>query len=250
MNALDSTVAREVAAGDDEGGAEEAHHCGFSWPISAAARIAGDRDERVVQAGPLDRQRLDPGAAVDQCLQQRLGAALAEARKSIRRPRGARSAGIADAPRPVAGAGAQPHDRPQARARLVDPAVERDLALGDDRDPLAQPLGVGDDVGREDDRRAGRAPRARISSSSRAWLIASSPEKGSSSTISRGLWMIVPSSCTVCAMPLDRVRIGFFAQSPRSCSASSASARRRPSASGRPRSAPMKAIASRACIAG
>ena len=40
-------------------------------------------------------------------------------------------------------------------ARLVDPAVERDLALGDDRDPLAQPLGMGDDMGREDDRRAG-----------------------------------------------------------------------------------------------
>ncbi len=70
------------------------------------------------------------------------------------------------APRAVLGAGAQPDDRPQPAARLVDRAFERDLAAGDDRDPLAQPLGMGDDVGREDDRRAvsglrrGSAPRA------------------------------------------------------------------------------------------
>ena len=64
-------------------------------------------------------------------------------------------AGNGRAPRAVAGAGAQPDDRAQPGARLVDAAVERDLALGDDRDPLAQPLGVGDDVGRENDRRAG-----------------------------------------------------------------------------------------------
>ena len=49
---------------------------------------------------------------------------------------------------------AQADDRAQSGAGIVDPAVERDLAVGDDRDPLAQPLGVGDDVGREDDRRA------------------------------------------------------------------------------------------------
>src|SRR6185295_6323591 len=61
------------------------------------------------------------------------------------------------APRAVLGAGAQPDDRAEASARLVDPAFERDFALGDDRNPLAQPLGVGDDVGREDDRRP--APR-------------------------------------------------------------------------------------------
>lgn len=52
------------------------------------------------------------------------------------------------------------------------------------------------------------------------------------------------------AMPLESVRIGFFAHAPRPCSSSSVSARRRPSRSGNPRSAPMKVIASRACIAG
>ena len=41
----------------------------------ARRRLAGDGDEGVVQAGPLDAQRLDPGAAVDQRLEQRLGAA-------------------------------------------------------------------------------------------------------------------------------------------------------------------------------
>ena len=53
--------------------------------------------------------------------------------------------------RAVLGAGAQMDDRAKAAARLVDRAFERDLALGDDRDPLAQPLGMGDDMGREDD---------------------------------------------------------------------------------------------------
>ena len=56
---------------------------------------------------------------------------------------------------------------------------------------------------------------SRISCSSLPWLIASRPENGSSRTISRGWWTIVPSSWTVCAMPLDRLRIGFVAQSPR-----------------------------------
>ena len=90
------------------------------------------------------------------------------------------------------------------------------------------------------------AASSRISCSSRPWLIASSPENGSSRTISFGLWTIVPSSWTVCAMPLERLRIGLLAQSPSPFSASRASARARPSRSGRPRSAPMKAIASRA----
>ena len=73
-------------------------------------------------------------------------------------PFGAFAAGIRrdrGAPRPVLGAGLQADDRAKAVARLVDLALERDLAAGDDRDPLAQPLGVGDDMGRENDRRAG-----------------------------------------------------------------------------------------------
>ncbi len=48
------------------------------------------------------------------------------------------------------------HLRAQPVARFGDGALEPDLAGGDDRDPLAQPLGMGDDVGREDDGGAGR----------------------------------------------------------------------------------------------
>src|SRR5438309_11708795 len=59
------------------------------------------------------------------------------------------------APRPVGGSGPQAHDRAEARACLADATVEPDLALGDDRDLLAQPLGMGDDVGREDHGDAG-----------------------------------------------------------------------------------------------
>ena len=60
------------------------------------------------------------------------------------------------APGAVGAAGLQPHLRPQPVARLGDQALEADLAIGDDRDPLAQPLGMVDDVGGEDHRGAGR----------------------------------------------------------------------------------------------
>ena len=53
------------------------------------------------------------------------------------------------------------------------------------------------------------AASSRIRCSSRPWLIASRPEKGSSSTISFGLWTIVPNNWMVCAMPLDRLLIGL-----------------------------------------
>jgi hypothetical protein len=46
--------------------------------------------------------------------------------------------------------------RAQPAARLRDPALEAHPAAGDDRDPLAEALGMGDDVGREDDRRSAR----------------------------------------------------------------------------------------------
>ena len=62
---------------------------------------------------------------------------------------------------------------------------------------------------------------SRISCSSFCWLIASSPANGSSRTISRGSWTMVPSSCTVWAMPLLSVRIGRLAQSPWPLSSSS-----------------------------
>ena len=93
----------EIAAGDDEGGADQFAHHSSSAPLAHRARraVAGDGDEGVVQAGPLDRQRLDPGAAVDQRLEQRLGAALGQ----LEDPFAAFAAGIAGnrgAPRPVA----------------------------------------------------------------------------------------------------------------------------------------------------
>ena len=56
------------------------------------------------------------------------------------------------------------------------------------------------------------AARPRMTRSSLPWLNGSRPEKGSSRMISRGSWTRVPSSWTVCAMPLDRLRIGFFAE--------------------------------------
>ena len=174
--------------------------------------IAGNRDERIVQAGPLDGQRLDARAAVEQARSNGSGPPSGSSNTHSPPSRRA-SAGIAERHGAVVGAGAQADDRLQPVARLVDRAFERQPAAGDDRDALAQALGVGDDMGREDDRRAAAAC-SRISSSSRAWLIASRPLNGSSRTISRGRWTMVPSNWTVCAMPFDRVRIGLRAHSP------------------------------------
>ena len=39
MKVFDSTVAEKSRRRDDEGGADEAHHCGFSCPIAAAAAL-------------------------------------------------------------------------------------------------------------------------------------------------------------------------------------------------------------------
>src|SRR4029450_6575728 len=54
-------------------------------------------------------------------------------------------------PRAVGGTGPQMDDGPQPPARLVDGAFKGDPATGDDGDPLAQALGVSDDVGGEED---------------------------------------------------------------------------------------------------
>ena len=117
------------------------------------------------------------------------------------------------APRAVVGAGAQMDDRAQAVARLVDAAFEGDLALGDDRDALAQALGMGDDVGREDHRRAGRGLVA--DQLLELFLVERvEPREGLVEHDQLGRWTIVPSNCTVCAMPFDKVRIGRLAQSP------------------------------------
>ena len=66
-------------------GTHAASSCGGAVAHLARRGLAGDGDEGVVQAGPLDAQRLDPGAAVDQRLEQGLGAAAREARSAIRR---------------------------------------------------------------------------------------------------------------------------------------------------------------------
>ena len=107
-----------------------------------------------VQPGTLDRQGFDSGASVDQRLEQGFRAAF----RKLEHPFVALAASLRRdgvAPAPVACPRAQPDDRAQARSCFVDPAVEGDLALGDDRDLLAEAFRVGDNVGREDDRDAG-----------------------------------------------------------------------------------------------
>src|SRR4051794_33187008 len=107
-----------------------------------------------MKSRPLDRQGLDAGAAVDQRLEQRFRAALRQLEHPfvsvaprIRWDRGP--------PHAVLLPSAQADNRLKPRARLVDATVERDPALGNDRNALAQALGVSDHVGREDDCRAG-----------------------------------------------------------------------------------------------
>ena len=104
-------------------------------------------------------------------------------------------------------------DRPQPAARLVDLAFEHRLALGDDRDPLAQPLGMGDDMGREND---GDARRRLVADQLLELFLVDRVEPGEGLVEHdqpRARWMMVPSSWTVCAIPFDSVRIGRFAQS-------------------------------------
>ncbi len=108
-----------------------------------------------MKARPFDREVLDAGAAVDQCLQERLDAGIGQlempdavAQLGAGRKRGP--------PGALGRPGAQPDLRLQPVPRRRDAAFEADPAAGDDRDPLAQPLGMGDDVGGEDDRRTRR----------------------------------------------------------------------------------------------
>ena len=154
------------------------------------------------------------------------------------------------APRAVLGAGPQADDRPQPAARLVDRAFERDLARGDDRDPLAQPLGMGDDMGREDDRRAVLGLGADQFFELR---LVDRVEAGE-----RLVEDDQPRAVDDGAEQLDGLRHAFGQGADR-LSSPIRRGRGRPAArrrggglrrSGRPRSAPMKAIASRAVIAG
>ena len=70
----------------------------------ARRAFAGDRHEGVVQAGPLDRQLLDPRLAGEQRLEQGLDPRLWAARTSSDRPRSRASFGQRAAPFAVGGA--------------------------------------------------------------------------------------------------------------------------------------------------
>src|SRR5690348_463972 len=123
-------------------------------PHFRSSAIAGDGDESVVEAGPLDRQSLDPCATVDQPLEQWLGPVL----RKLEHPFVAFApcaVGNVSAPWAVGCTGPKPNDRSKPCAGLVDAPVECDAALGDDRDALAEALGMRDDVGRKEDGHAG-----------------------------------------------------------------------------------------------
>ena len=198
-------------------------------PIAAAAVLAGDGDEGVVQAGPLDRQRLDSGAAVDQRLEQAARARPREARRPIHRLRVARVAGMAARHGPsLARVRSRTIGRSRSRASSTLPS-NATLPVGDDRDALAQPLGMGDDVGREDDRDARRAPRARISSSSLPWLIASRPRRArrARSAAACGRWCRAAARSAPC--PWTRCGSASSPSRRGRARSSSSSARRRPS---------------------
>ena len=120
------------------------------------ARRLRRQSRRRRRGGPGARSTIPRSrAAVDQRLEQRLDTLpgkleLPEAVERLRvRRKGA-------APGAFGHSRLETHLRPQPVARRRDQALEADLALGDDRDPLAQPLGMGDDVGREDDGRSRR----------------------------------------------------------------------------------------------
>ncbi len=106
---------------------------------------------------PMLKALLDGGAGIDQRLEQRFD----PDRGKLERPEAVLVMGAlreSGPPRALGDPGPKPDLRPEPVAGLGDAALEPDLAAGVDRDPLAQALGRGDDVGREDDRR----PRRRL----------------------------------------------------------------------------------------
>src|SRR3982751_7063251 len=94
--------------------------------------FAGNGDERVVKAGPLDRQGFNARAAVEQGPEQRFGPTFGKLEDESAAFR-ARASRNGRTPRAVALACLQADYRAQPRAGLVDSALKRDLALGDDR---------------------------------------------------------------------------------------------------------------------
>src|SRR5690606_28286406 len=80
--------------------------------------FTGDRDKRIVEAGPFDRQREYAGIAFDQCAQQRLDPAV----RQWEMPEAAiasRLVGKGAAPRPIVMARFEPDLRANAVARRV-----------------------------------------------------------------------------------------------------------------------------------
>ena len=224
--------------------------CRSCASASIPRRLADDLDEGVVQPGPLDRQSLDAGAAVDQRLQQRLDprllgqletpaspSPLGIRRQRSRRRRRRRGAYSAPASAAVARASPTvPSNRPLPPAMIairshsrsawamtwvekmtVAPArrLVADQLL---RAALVDRVEAGERLVEHDQLRAcGRSCRAAGRSAPCPWT-----------ALDRSCRHTSPS-------PFCR------ATSRRACA---------PSSSGRPRSAPMKAIASRAFIAG
>ena len=107
-----------------------------------------------MQAGPFDAEGLDAGATVDQRLEQGFGAGsrqlelpfVADLARSLRNGR---------LPRPILRTRTKVDDRPQPATSFVNRALKHSLALGNDGNPFAQPLGMGDHMGREDNGDAG-----------------------------------------------------------------------------------------------
>src|SRR5688500_12503784 len=93
--------------------------------------FAGNRDEGIVQARPLDAQRFDPGATVYERLEQRLGTSPGQLEPPFAANELGRS-GQGGTPRAVFGARPEMDDGAKPSARLVDRSLECRPALGDD----------------------------------------------------------------------------------------------------------------------
>ena len=248
----------EIAPRDDAGGLRAAAGVRRSSPRSPrrrfglerlGGRLAGDRDERIVQAR---RAR----STARGCPRRLRSARAAAAR---RRSRAAGNARTAPSRRASAGSAARhgpsaravssrtcggcgrARRRPSRRKGTLPPAM---IAT-----PLAQPLGMGDDVGREDHRRAlgGEAADQRFELAlvdrveARERLVEDHQSRFVDQRAEQ-LHRLRHALGQLADLPLGRIAeavlLEQLAPAPR------------PSASGSPRSAPMKAIASYAFIDG
>ena len=220
-------------------------------PHAPSSRLADDADERLVQAGPRDRE---PGDAVPGVDQPARAAARSRSVGQLKRqpsPSATASAGSSAA---IAGVGAVRRvvdAARQRRARVVDGALEAALPAGDDRQPVAQPLGMRHDVGREQD---GRAAVALGEDQRLQPLLVDRVEAGERLVEDEQVGLVDDR-----AEQLDELRhalrqLADLARRRRGRGPPSSSSRRARAGArvrhGRPRSAPRKAIASRAFIDG